>query len=288
MNIIIAGGTGLIGQPLVQFLIERNHRVWVLSRSPQSARLPGNVEAVRWDGKTPQGWQHLVDQADAIINLAGENIGSLPWTNERKLRIRSSRVDAGAAITQAIEAAARKPRVLMQASAIGYYGPHGDEILTEASPAGSDFLSGVAVDWEASTQPVEALGVRRVIARTGIYLTPEGGVLDRFLYPWRMFLGGPMGSGSQWVSWIHRRDELNALRFLLENESSSGAYNLTAPEPVTNGEFGKTLAQVMGKPFWAPIPAFALKAMLGEMRSVKYLLFKPGPPAPGEAQGTQT
>lgn len=197
MNVMITGGTGLIGRPLAQLLVEQGHRVWVLSRSAQPQGLPPGVEAAQWDGKTSRGWEHLVEQADAIVNLAGENIGDLPWTNERKQKIRASRVDVGLAITQAVEAASRRPRALVQVSGVGFYGPRGDETITEEARFGSDFLSSVAVDWEASTRGVEDLGMRRVVARLGIYLSPEGGALQRFLLPWKMFIGGPMGSGRQ-------------------------------------------------------------------------------------------
>ena len=265
MKVIIAGGSGLIGTALIKSLLANSHQVIVLTRSPERASLPQGARAAGWDAKTPQGWGHEVETADAIINLAGENIGDLPWTKERKIRIRASRWQAGQALSAAVQASTHRPRVFIQSSAIGYYGPHGDEILTEQAAPGSDYLSGVAVDWEASSLPVEALGVRRVIIRTGIVLTPSGGVLTRFLLPWRFFLGGPMGSGRQWYSWIHMRDQVEAMRFLLENEAASGVYNLTAPEPATNADFGRTLASVMGRPFWLPIPGFGLRLLLGEM-----------------------
>lgn len=268
MKIIVAGGSGLIGQALITSLLVHGHQVWVLTRSPERARLPAGAQAAGWDGKTPQGWGHLVDSADAIINLAGENIGERPWTNARKASIRDSRVAVGRAITEAVRASARRPQVLIQSSGVGYYGPRGDEPLTEQAGGGGDFLASVTVDWEASTQPVEELGVRRVITRTGIVLTPEGGALARFLWPWRMYAGGPMGSGKQWYSWIHIHDQVEAIRFLLENPASSGVYNLTAPEPVTNAAFGKTLAEVLRRPFWLPVPAFGLKLLLGEMSTM--------------------
>ena len=268
MNILIAGGSGLIGHDLSRALLDNGHQVRVLTRSPQTAKLAKGAQAVGWDGKTPEGWLSQLEQSDALINLAGENIGDLPWTNERKAKIRSSRVEVGRAITRAIEAAAHRPRVLLQASGVSYYGSQADQVITEQSPAGHDFTASVAVDWEASTQGVEALGVRRVIMRTGIYLSPEGGALTRFLYAWRLYLGGPMGSGSQWISWIHPYDYIHAIQFLIENEQASGPFNLTAPEPLTNREFGRTLAEVMEKPFWAPIPAFAIKLLFGEMSTM--------------------
>ncbi len=270
MNILIAGGSGLIGRSLTRTLIQSGHTVSILTRAirPDSPGGTGARQLV-WDGKTANApWANEIERTDAVINLAGENIGDSPWTAERKLRIRASRVDAGFALAEAITAAQHKPAVLLQSSAIGYYGISGDQPLTENSPFGKDYLTSVSVDWEASTQAVEPLGVRRAILRTGIYLSPEGGAFSRFLTPWKMGLGGPMGSGKQWLSWIHPRDEIAAIQFLLEHDSAAGPFNLTAPNPVTNAEFGRTLAKVMGKPFWAPIPGFALKALLGEMSTL--------------------
>jgi uncharacterized protein len=268
MNIIIAGGSGLIGQAFIKSLLANSHQVVVLTRSPERTRLPEGAEAVGWDAKTPQGWGQRVESADAIVNLAGENIGELPWTSARKASIRTSRVLAGQAISAAVQASSRRPRVLMQASGVGYYGTHGDELLNEQSAPGSDWIASVALDWEGATQPVEELGVRRVVTRSGIVLTPDGGALTRFLLPWRAFLGGPLGSGRQWYSWIHMRDQVEAMTFLLENEAASGVYNLTTPQPVTNAEFGRTLAEVMRRPYWLPVPAFGLRLLLGEMSTL--------------------
>ncbi len=265
MNVIVAGGSGLIGQSLTAALVENGHKVWVLTRNPTSIQLPWGVEPVPWDGKTTQGWSDLVSQADAVVNLAGANIGDLPWTNERKELIRSSRVEVGQAITNAIRDSQHRPKVFLQASGTNYYGTHEDDRLNEQSTAGSDFVADVAKDWEASTQPVEDLGLRRVVIRSGAVLTPEGGMLKRFLYPFQMYMGGAMGSGQQWISWIHIRDEVNAIRFLLENEEANGPFNLTAPNPVTNETFGRTLADILGRPFWAPIPAFAIRLLYGEL-----------------------
>lgn len=268
MRAIIAGGSGLLGRALTASLLENGHEVTILSRSPDKVKLPAGAQVAGWDARTPQGWDHLISSADAVINLTGENLGALPWTNERKQRIRASRVDAGMALVEAIARSERRPRVLLQASAVGYYGTSDDERFDERSPFGSDFLSSIAVDWEASTRPVEDLGVRWAAFRSGVVLTPEGGVIPRFLYPFRLYLGGPIGSGKQWISWIHIQDEVNAIRFLLENDTASGTFNLTAPNPVTNAQFGRTLAEVIGKPFWAPIPGFAIKLLYGEMSTV--------------------
>ena len=269
MKIIVTGGSGLIGQALTAALIQDGHQVWVLTRRPQEVQLLPGVEAVAWDGKTPQGWLHLVEQADAIINLAGANIGERPWTNERKRIIRSSRTDAGAAIVSALQNSAKKPAVVLQIAGVGYYGPHNDEILDEGSALGSDFLAGVARDWENATKPVAEMGVRHVIMRCGVVLTSEkGGVLDKFLLQHRLFVGGPLGSGKQWISWIHMQDLVNSFRFFLEREDASGVFNVVAPAPVTNGTFGRVLGKVMRRPYWLPVPGFALKLLLGEMSAL--------------------
>lgn len=267
MRVIITGGTGLIGRALTADLLKDGHEVIVLSRRPDAYRdrMPAGVRLERWDGHTPQGWEHLVEGTDAIVNLAGENIAAGRWTAARKRRIRESRVHAGEAVTAAVLAAREKPRVLVQASAVGYYGPRGDEEVDEDTPPGDDFLARVGVEWEASTAPVEEQGVRRVIIRTGIVLTPEGGALARMLLPFRLGLGGPFGSGRQWFPWIHIADEVAAIRFLMENEGTRGPYNLTAPNPVRQREFARALGRVMRRPAFLPVPAPALRLLFGEM-----------------------
>lgn len=273
MRIIISGGTGLIGSKLVNELAADHHDVYVLSRSPEKHTLPAGVTGVKWDGRTPEGWGHLVNETDAIINLAGESIagtGFLPsrWTPERKQRIRDSRIQAGEAITKAVEAASSKPGALIQSSAVGYYGSRGDEVITEEALPGSDFLAQVCQDWEQSTQAVEKMGVRRAIIRTGVVLSMEGGALPITVLPFRFFAGGPLGSGQQWWPWIHIDDEIRAVHFLLENEAASGAFNLSAPNPLTNRGFGKVIGQVLQRPFLIPAPAFALKLALGEVATI--------------------
>ncbi len=269
MNVLITGGTGLIGRALCRALIKRGDRAVVLSRNPELAKgMPAGVELHRWDGRTASGWGNLVDQVDAIVNLAGENIASGRWTAERKQRIRKSRLDAGKSVVDAIAMADRKPRVLIQASAVGYYGPHGDEIVTEESPSGDDFLAHLAVEWEGSTAPVEMAGVRRAIIRTGIVLSTKGGALPRMMFPFRFFAGGTLGSGKQWMPWIHMADEIGAILFLLDDEGASGPFNLSAPEPVTNEGFTKAIGRAMGRPAFMRTPAFALKLLLGEMAMV--------------------
>ena len=259
MRIIITGGTGMIGTALTNSLLLDGHQVWILSRNLSTGNIPDGALVVPWDCRTTIGWGLLVSQADAIINLAGESLGSGSWNKARKDRIISSRECAGKVITSAIANANPRPKTLIQASAVGYYGPHGSEPVTEDSPKGQGFLAEVCDAWEASTQSVDSLGVRRVVVRTGVVLSKYTGALPRILLPYKLFLGGPMGIGKQGFPWIHPFDEVAAIRFLLESDHASGVYNLSAPEPVSNSEFGRVLARVMHRPYWLPVPDFALK-----------------------------
>jgi uncharacterized protein len=272
MRVIVTGGTGLIGHELVMSLGNDGHEVAILSRNPkQAGPMPETITFHEWDAETADGWGHLVEGADAIVNLAGENIageGFLPdrWTPERKKRILNSRLNVGKAIMQAIEQAEIKPKVLVQASAVGYYGTHPmDTEITEDAPPGNDFLADVCVKWEASTQAAEALGVRRPVIRTGIVLSPDGGTLTRLELPFKLFTGGPLGNGKQPMPWIHIEDEVRAIRFLLQNKDATGAFNLTAPEPLTNSQFSQALGKAMGRPSWFPAPGFAFKTAFGEL-----------------------
>jgi uncharacterized protein len=268
MKIILAGGTGLIGRELAAALLADGYQVWVLSRNPQAASLPAGAQAAAWDARSSAGWGSLVEEADAIFNLAGENLGARLWTPAHKQKVLSSRANAGQAVIQALAAAKHRPGVLVQASAIGYYGASDDRILDEDSPAGKDWQSKVVLDWEASTQAAEALGLRRVVVRTGLVLTQKGGVLPKLLLPFRLLAGGPLGSGKQYYSWIAMQDEIRALLFLLKNDRAAGAYNLTAPNPLTQADFGRVVGQVLRRPYWFPTPAFALRLVLGEMSTL--------------------
>lgn len=275
MRVIVTGGTGLLGRQLVKSLARDGHEVIVLSRSPkQTEPMPETVSLVQWDAKTAAGWGHWMDGADAVVNLAGASIagdGFLPsrWTDERKKRILNSRVDAGKAVVEAILNAAQKPKVVFQSSAVGYYGTHPfTKEITEDHPAGDDFLADVCKQWEASTKPVEAAGVRQVITRTGVVLSTKGGALTRLALPYKLFVGGPIGSGKQPVPWIHEDDEIGAIRFLLEHPQASGAYNLCAPNPVTNSEFGRTLGDVLKRPSLIPVPGFAFHLAFGEVATI--------------------
>ncbi|MDI9548163.1 MAG: TIGR01777 family oxidoreductase [Chloroflexota bacterium] len=270
MRAIVTGGTGLIGRALCRELVDHGHEVIVLSRNPDKKEegLPSQVETVGWDAQSARGWGDRVSETDAIVNLAGAGLADGRWTDERKRSILESRVKAGQAVLEAVSAAATRPKVVIQSSAVGYYGPRGDEVLNEDAAPGSDYLARVCFDWEASTAPVVRMGVRRPVIRTGIVLTTEGGAFPKILLPFKLFAGGPMGNGSQYWPWIHINDEVRAIRFLMENETASGPFNLTAPNPLTNKEFASVVGQAMGRPSLMPAPAFALKLALGEMSTV--------------------
>ncbi len=265
MNVLIPGGSGFLGKVLVDALLEQQHQVSILTRDPQTVHFPPEVRVVAWDGKTAQGWGHLAGEVDAIINLAGASIGGGRWTQERKARIRSSRLQAGQAIVEAVEKAAHKPIILFQASGVGAYGNQGDRELDETSSRGTDFLAGVTDVWEASTAQVEQYGVRQIVIRTGLVTSRDAGWIQPLLPIFRMFIGGPLGSGDQWWPWIHIQDYVNSVLFLLNLADARGVYNLVSPNPRRMKDFGKELAGVLKRPFWLPVPAFALKLILGEM-----------------------
>ena len=271
MRVVITGGTGLIGGALARHLGAAGYDAVVLTRNINKVgSLPPGVRAQEWDAQTAKGWSTLLDEETAIVHLAGESIAGGRWTEERKRRIRESRFVSGKAVAEAIRQASQKPRALLQASAVGYYGPCGDEEILEGQPPGRGFLADVSVDWEASTVEVESMGVRRVILRTGVVLARDGGALPKMAMPFRLLAGAPLGSGRQWLPWIHMADEIGAIRFLLEREDAQGPFNLTAPSPVTNRDFGDVLERVLRRP--SPLQALGLgvpeavfRVMLGEM-----------------------
>ncbi len=263
MNIVIAGGTGMIGRALTVLLVNEGYSVTVLTRSKSSNPHQSGLKYVNW-GDDNDNWFHAVDGADGIVNLAGENIGSGRWTNDKKNKILESRVTAGKLLTEAVIKANIKPKIFIQSSAIGIYGTSSHNVFTEKSSTGSDYLSGVAKIWEDSSKPVEDMGIKRAVIRTGVVLDPKEGALARMLLPFRLFVGGPIGSGRQWLSWIHLQDEVAAIKFLIEKQLS-GVFNLTSPNPVQNAEMGRQIARVLNRPYWMPVPGFALKSILGEM-----------------------
>ena len=268
MRILIVGGTGMIGTALTKSFLADGHQVWVLTRNPGKARLLEGATAIGWNGKTTEGWGKITEQMDAVVNLVGEPLSRWPWTKKQKQRFWDSRVGGGRALAQAIQAASPRPKVLIQASGVNYYGPRGMEPVTEADGAGKDFLAGLCEAWEASTEPIEKLGLRRVIVRSAIVLSEKDGILPIMLFPVRLFAGGPLGNGRQGLAWIHLADEVAAIRFLLEDPIASGPFNLTAPNPVSSAEFTRTAARALRRPYWLPAPAFALRLALGEMATL--------------------
>ena len=267
MRVVINGATGFIGRALSDYLLGADYEVVALVRNPGKGKtvLGDRVTLIAVDGTNAHGWRDAVEGSYALINLAGENISSGRWTEEKKRRILESRLRAGKAVVETLRQTKRKPEVLVQASAIGYYGPRLDELLDESSSYGRGFLSRVVQEWEASTTEVESLGVRRIVIRTGLVLGRTGGALPRFLLPFRLFLGGPIGSGKQWLSWIHLQDELKAIRFLMEHKDLQGVFNLTAPEPLRMKDFSRLMGKAMGRPSWLQAPGFALRLLWGEM-----------------------
>lgn len=275
MKVVIAGGTGLIGSALTRRLLEDRHHVIVLSRFPErkSRTIPSDAQIVGWDGRTSAGWLKHIEGAGAIVNLAGEPLpgeGFFParWTKARKRAIVQSRLDAGQAIVEAVALAKDRPKTLVQASAIGYYGPNPGPGTGVDSPPGGDFLAQTVVQWEASTAPVEQYGVRRVLLRTGIVLDPGSGALRRLLLPFRLFAGGTLGDGTQWMSWIHLEDAAAAIVHLLTESAADGPFHIIAPNPVTQREFSTTLGRVLRRPSWLPIPGLALRLGFGEVSTI--------------------
>lgn len=263
MNILITGATGLIGRPLVDVLLRQKHTLTILSRSPRDSK-PG-VRYVVWNPADETGIVPEVDGVDAVINLAGEPIAAKRWTRKQKGKIVTSRANATQIIAHSIQSARKKPSVLINASAVGFYGAHGNESVTEESGAGNDFLADVCKAWEAHALRVLDFGVRVVRLRIGVVLAKEGGALKMMLPPFQLGLGGWLGKGNQWLPWVHLEDVVRLISFCLENSKAEGAVNATASQPVTNKAFSMVLAQVLHRPCFAPVPAFALKLLLGEM-----------------------
>jgi uncharacterized protein len=265
MRVLIAGGTGLIGRALTRSLVRDGHEVTVLTRRSSGRESASGANFVAWDGRTGKGWAKALDGADSLVNLAGENIASGPWTRARRARILDSRLGAGQACLEAISRVERHPACLIQASAVGYYGDRGEVALTEDAAPGQGFLAGVAGRWEASTAEAETMGVRRVVLRTAVVLSGDDGALPRLLPAFRLGLGGPLGSGRQFFPWIHLADEVGAIRFLLERPEATGPYNLAAPEALTQADWAKALGRVLGRPARMRLPALAIRLALGEM-----------------------
>ena len=273
MRLVIAGGTGFLGTQLAETYAEDGHDVRVLSRGliPGDSRhdpgtgVPG-VTRVGWrpDGRSGP-WASVVDGADAVVNLAGAGIGDARWSTDRKTLIRESRIRPTRSLVAAITESSLRPPVFISASGVGYYGAAANEAKTEASPAGSDFLAQVCTEWEAEALRATSAATRVVLLRSGMVLERSGGALPRLMVPFRFFAGGPAGSGRQYISWIHRIDWVELIRWIVDCPQVNGPVNATSPVAVTNREFAKALGRAMHRPAFIPAPAFALRLALGEM-----------------------
>ncbi len=265
MKILLAGATGFIGKSLVAALLKNGHEIILLTRHPEKVSLQNGLTPVAWDGKHAGEWAAEAQGAAAVINLAGEGIADKRWSKERKKALTDSRIFSTRALAAFIKNSPKKPAVFINASAVGYYGnvPSGE--VPENFKKGGGFLADLCDQWESAARTVESAGVRTVMLRLGIVLEKGGGALAKMLFPFQIFAGGPLGSGQQWFPWVHREDVVGAILFALENPNLSGPVNITAPNPVMIKEFCAELGKVLHRPSWAPVPAFALKIILGEM-----------------------
>jgi uncharacterized protein (TIGR01777 family) len=268
MRVLVTGGTGFIGGALVRALSVRGDAVTALTRNVEApasralAALPG-VRLATWS----DDWRPLVADSDAVVNLAGEPVVGRRWSPEQKARIRASRIETTRSLVEAMRSAPRPPAAFLSASAVGFYGAHADEPLDESAPAGSDFLSQVCVEWEHEAQRAPE-GVRTVVLRIGIVLGEQGGSLAEMVRPFRLGAGGPIGSGRQWVSWVHRDDVVRLALHALDTPDLSGILNATAPEPVRQAELARAIGRALGRPSWLPVPRIALRLALGEVASM--------------------
>ena len=266
MRIAITGATGLIGKSLCPRLQREGHQLVVFARNTRSAQKSfPDTQVVEWDALTGPPPAGSLDGVEAVVHLLGENIAGGRWSEKRKNAVRESRVRGTHNLVEALRAASPRPGLLLSSSAIGFYGSRGDEELDESSPSGGGFLGDVCYAWETASTTAEQHGVRTVLLRTGIVLSTEGGALAKMLLPFKMCLGGPLGSGKQWMSWIHLEDEVGLILHILGSDRIRGPINATAPHPATNYEFSKTLGRVLGRPAVFPTPGLVLKLLMGEM-----------------------
>jgi uncharacterized protein (TIGR01777 family) len=264
MNVTVTGATGFIGSRLLERLRGEDYQLRVLTRSPRPSQ--SGIRYFEWDAMSQPVPAESLEGANAVIHLAGEPVFQR-WSAEAKQRIRDSRVNGTRRLVEALSTASPRPEVLVSASAIGYYGNRGDEVLTEASRPGKGFLPEVSIEWERAAELAESLGIRVVRLRIGIVLGSEGGALKQMLTPFRMGVGGRLGSGKQWMSWIHLEDLIGMMLFAVTSRNTSGPVNGTAPEPVRNAEFTRTLARTLHRPAFLPVPGFGLRLMFGEFAS---------------------
>ena len=265
MRVIVTGATGFIGRALCKLLTAEGYEVLAFTRYREKAEkmFGDKIRVVEWDGKTIGEWASLLEGARAVVNLAGDNISEGRWTPEKKQKMIESRLNASRAAIGAIMAANRKPHVFVQGSAIGYYGDRGSEILDESSPSGGNFLARLTKHWELTLDELTARETRKVIVRTGLVLGKNGGAFPRILAPFRFWLGGYIGSGEQWISWIHIEDEILAIKHLIENEELQGVFNLTAPEPTTMKSLSMAIGRATKTPSWLNLPAGVSRKLFG-------------------------
>ncbi|MEH7379238.1 TIGR01777 family oxidoreductase [Bacillus sp. JJ1533] len=265
MKISIAGGTGFVGKKLTEYLLIQQHEVFILTRNADKTSHHPNLHYVEWL-KATSAPEIELEGVEALINLAGESLNSGRWSEARKKRILDSRVTATKEIVRIISSLSKKPKVLLNASAVGIYGTSESSTFTEDTTVlGNDFLAHTVSAWEQEANRADELGVRTCLLRLGVVLGDEGGALTRMILPYKFFIGGTIGSGSQWLSWIHIEDVLKGIDFLLHHDEVSGPINFVAPNPVHIKEFGKTAGKVLNRPHWLPVPGFALQLLLGEM-----------------------
>lgn len=270
MNVVVTGGTGFIGQALCVSLSRRGHRVTVLTRNGRAAsQLFGTlVTTVNWNGHDPGVWEESLEGTDAVINLAGAPIADARWTDARKQLLTDSRVHLTQRLVEAISQRSSKPSILISASGIGYYGPSDDRVLSETAPRGQGFLADLCLAWENEARRASEFGTRVVLLRTGMVLERDGGALPKMLLPFRLYLGGPITPGTQWVSWIHRSDHVGLIEWAVSTPSVSGPINAVAPEPERMQAFCATLGRVLNRPSWLPVPGTALRLGLGELSTL--------------------
>jgi uncharacterized protein (TIGR01777 family) len=289
MKIVIAGGSGFLGRPLASRLTLGGHEVVILTRARALGRASGGLRYATWEptsaapesgrrdgfaegpGSSGGNWWADLNGADAIVNLAGAGLADERWTTARKAALYQSRIDSTRSLIAGIRHVKHRPTLFVQQSAIGYYGSTGDAVIDESSGPGTDFLAKLCADWEAESLPSVELGCRRLVVRTGLALAPDGGLLDRMLLPFRLFVGGPIGSGRQYMSWIHLHDWVSMVTWAIETADVTGVLNATAPKPVTNKAFSKSLGRAIHRPSLLPSPPFVLRLLFGEMADAMLL-----------------